>query len=299
MKKSYILIILLSVLIIAILIYAGIKFKTKNETDKNNSNIDIYEQENSNNTNTDENIPPSENKVDEVVEEIKPKEVSATVPIFMYHFVTDEKVKATDIENYLTAKKLEEQFKYIVENSYETIYVSELENVYKYEKPVAITIDDGFLFYDTTFQLLKKYKLKATLNVIVNYINGPEFLTLEQLQEIKESGLVEIQSHTLSHRKLASLKVNEINVELEDSKKYLKEKLDIDSTVLCYPIGSYNQNVIKKAKELYKYALKMDGGLYNSEKNNNYEIPRIYVNRSMSMTAFASYLKRAKVDVVW
>lgn len=291
-KKNLILTILIIATITFVFIFIYYYFAIK--IDKN---VDIYLYDESKKEN-DETIPAINNNDIEDTK-IKPIKTNVVIPIFMYHFVTDDTVTAWDKENYMTTTKLEEQFKYIKENFYEPVFISELDDLSSYTKPVAITIDDGFLFYDTTFQLIKKYRIKATLSVIVNYINGPDFLTSEQIKEIRDSGLVEIQSHTLSHQKLATLSYDKMKEELVKSQELLKNDYNIESNVICYPIGSYNRNVINEAKKIYKFGLKMDGGIYDSTKDNFYEISRIYVNRSMSMNTFINYLNKSKVVNIW
>ncbi len=250
-------------------------------------------------TDSDENIEiVSEEKVLEDI--APPKSFSYSIPIFMYHFVTDDYGNATDSENYISPSKLEEQLKYIIDKGYETVYITDLNELYKYTKPVALTFDDCFMFfYNNAFPLLKKYNLKASIYIITNYINGPNYLTTEQLKEMKESGIIDIQSHTLTHPKLTNIKLEQAEKEIIDSKKALKELLNVDSTVFCYPYGLYNNNIVKIVKENYKFALNMDGGIFHSNKNNLYNIPRIYANRSMSMNTFMNYLKQSKVSVTW
>lgn len=298
MSKKSMIIFLTSVFVIVVSLIICYYFISNSKTDKD---VDVYtylEDQTENKEN--EKSKNVVNNNDEILKNLpKPLKTNARVPVFMYHFVTDEKITAWDIENYMTMTKLEEQFKYIKDNFYEPVYISEFDELYKYTKPVAITVDDGFLFYDTAFQLIKKYRIKVTLSIIVNYINNPKFLTTEQIKEIRDSGLVEIQSHTLSHRKLATLKDNEIKEELEKSKEVLKNDYNIYSDVICYPIGSYDKRVIKASGNLYKFGLKMDGGVYDSKKDNNFEISRIYANRTMSMKTFISYLEKSKVENIW
>ncbi len=275
------------IFIIAVILVLAIAFSIYYISTKNTKTIDI--------TTYDEPQQSYELKN----EKVEPKSFTAIVPIFMYHFVTDEDVDALDIENYMTTAKLEEQLKYIKENNYEPVYISEFHELYKYTKPVAITIDDGFYFYDTAFPLFKKYNIKATLSIITNYINGPNYLTTEQIEEIVASGIIKVESHTLSHNKLATLSDDEMKKEINESYNYIKTNFNTVPDVLCYPIGSYNKKTIEYAKENYKFGLKMDGGVYNSSINNDYEIPRIYANRSMSMTTYINYLGKSKVDVEW
>lgn len=241
------------------------------------------------------------NSEEKVLEDVpKPKNFNFTIPIFMYHFVLDDYGSATDPENYMSPAKLEQQLKYISENGYQPIYITEIDKLYKYTKPVALTFDDCFVyFYNNAFPLLKKYNIKSSIYIITNYINGPNYLTTEQLKKIKESGLVDIQSHSLSHPYLSKVPIEQAKKEIVDSKKVLQDLLDVDSTVFCYPIGDYNKKVVDIVKENYNYGLNMLGGVYNSKLHSKYNIPRIYANRSMPMEVFINYLKQSKVTVNW
>ena len=78
-----------------------------------------------------------------------------------------------------------------------------MDDLYKYEKPVALTFDDCFVyFYNNAFPLLKKYNQKATIFVITDYINGENYLTEEQIKEMADSGLVKVESHSKTHQYL-------------------------------------------------------------------------------------------------
>ncbi|MEG1705270.1 MAG: polysaccharide deacetylase family protein [Clostridia bacterium] len=234
-----------------------------------------------------------ENIIEDVV---KPKSFEYNVPIFMYHFILDDYGKNTDVENFLSPDKLEKQLKYIKENGFETIYIRDFDELYKYKKPVALTFDDCFVyFYNNAYPLFKKYNLKASIYVITDYINGENYLTTEQLIEMKNSGLIDIQSHSISHRKLTTISFKEAKNEVINSKLKLKELCGVYSNVFCYPVGDYNSKVVDVVKENYSFCLNMLGGMYNSSKHSRYNIPRIYANRSMSMNEYISYLNKSKV----
>ena len=218
----------------------------------------------------------------------------------MYHFILDDYGENLDVENFVKPSTLEEQLKYIVENGYQTVFVNEIEDLSNYTKPVALTFDDCFVyFYNNAFPLLKKYNQKASIYIICNYVNGPNYLTTEQIQEMVDSGLVSVQSHTLSHQKLSTLSLEDMKKELDESKSYLDSTYNINIDTICYPIGDYKERVIEYAKGNYKYGLAMTGGVYYSNKHNLYKIPRIYANRSMSINEFANYLKKSKVEIVY
>jgi len=287
-KTKYI-IITIGILILAVILF--LFFSTKKIfIEENRSNIYI-------NTDREEANDVEEKLLEEIA---RPKNFNFTIPIFMYHFITDEHANASDSENFMPPAKLEIQLKYIVDNGYEAVYITELDKLYKYKKPIALTFDDCFVyFYNNAFPLLKKYNLKSSIYIITDYINGPNYLTTEQLKEINESGIVDIQSHTLSHRYLTRIPIDEASKEIIDSKVALKDLLDVNSTVFCYPIGDYNNKIVDIVKENYTYGLNMLGGIYNSKTHSKYNIPRIYANRSMSMTTFTNYLKQSKVNANW
>lgn len=248
----------------------------------------------------EKNIVNIENISKESNEKKVYKSLNVSLPIFMYHFILDDYGENLDVENFVKPSTLEEQLKYIVDNGYQTVFVNEIEDLSNYTKPVALTFDDCFVyFYNNAFPLLKKYNQKASIYIICNYVNGPNYLTTEQIQEMVDSGLVSVQTHTLSHRELTSLSLEEMEKELVESKKYLESTYNISVDTVCYPIGKYNKNVINVAKDNYKYGLAMTGGVYYSTKHNLYEIPRIYANRSMTITQFANYLKKSNVEIVY
>lgn len=78
--------------------------------------------------------------------------------------------------------------------------------------PIVITFDDGYLDnWIYAFPLLKKYSLKATIFVSPEFVDGrdiirsddsaPGFLSWSEMREMAASGLIDIQSHTLTHTK--------------------------------------------------------------------------------------------------
>lgn len=227
---------------------------------------------------------------------------STSVPIFLSGLEL-KAILSNSYNSFSSSVKpstLEEQLKYIVDNGYQTVFVNEIEDLSNYTKPVALTFDDCFVyFYNNAYPLLKKYNQKASIYIICNYVNGPNYLTTDQIKEMVDSGLVSVQTHTLSHRELTSLSLEEMEKELVESKKYLDSTYNINVDTICYPIGKYNDTIVNKAKEIYKYGLAMTGGVYNSKKHDLYRIPRIYANRSMTINQFANYLKQSNVEIIY
>ncbi len=230
---------------------------------------------------------------------VVPSKTSATVPIFMYHFILEDYGEYPDTENFLKPETLEEQLKYISENGYQTIFMDEMDDLYKYEKPVGLTFDDCFVyFYNNAFPLLKKYNQKATIFIITDYINGENYLTEEQLKEIADSGLVKIESHTKTHTYLDEKTYEEQLEEAVGSKERLEAITGQKVTVYCYPSGRFNDTTIDIIKDYYDFGLEMLGGVCNTDNlKDNYHITRIYANRTMPLTTFANYCAQSSVKV--
>ena len=77
---------------------------------------------------------------------------------------------------------------------------------------------------------MKKYGFKATIFLIYDFTNTyPNYLTWDQIEEMKASGLVHFESHTMTHANLAELtSVDDLRHEIADSHDLLSEKLGYD-----------------------------------------------------------------------
>lgn len=66
---------------------------------------------------------------------------------------------------------------------------------------VAITVDDGHRWiYTEMFPIILKHRVPVTLFIYPSAISKASYaLTWEQIREMKRSGLVDVQSHTLWH----------------------------------------------------------------------------------------------------
>ena len=149
------------------------------------------------------------------------KSVNAVVPIFMYHFVREDTGDYEYPENMVRPESLRKQLQYLKENGYETIYKTDIGNLQNFTKPVWLTFDDGWEdFYQNAFPIFKEYNMKASYYVITNLVGTAGYVKEDQLKEMKESGLIDIQSHTVTHPRLASLSKEKITEELSNSKKY-------------------------------------------------------------------------------
>jgi peptidoglycan/xylan/chitin deacetylase (PgdA/CDA1 family) len=115
-------------------------------------------------------------------------------------------------------------------------------------KPIAITIDDGVANqYTEAFPILREYNIKATSFVItgrMGEIDPPyDALSWSQAQEMHDSGLVDAQSHTVTHPYLSQETSQQVMQELVNSRQDLEQYLQKEVHFISWPYGDYNSNV--------------------------------------------------------
>ena len=232
-----------------------------------------------NNFNNHFEAPYYEKKVFKLPKELEKKaSVSATlkIPIIMYHYV--EYVK--DIED-LVKKRLdinpdlfEGHLKALKEASYKTYFVKEIPDILdgkiEYSSHAAVlTFDDGYKdFYTVVFPLLKKYQMKATIYIIVNFIGRRGFMNEKEIKEVLDSGLVELGSHTLDHLYLKLTPESTARKQIFESKKILEEKFKVKIETFAYPYGAFSKKTVDLVKEAgYKAAVSVIPSMIQSKEN--------------------------------
>jgi peptidoglycan/xylan/chitin deacetylase (PgdA/CDA1 family) len=229
------------------------------------------------------------------------------VPILTYHkFCTGESPDAYTIN----IKDFEEQMAYLKDNDYRVISVTQLldciENNFFPEKPVVITIDDGFKsVYHLAFPVLKKYQFPATLYLYTDFIaNGPHQLSWEEIREMIDSGM-EIGSHSLSHCNLINMKQNEspmgylrrIEKEVNLSKAILERNTGCTVQSFAYPYGVYSNQIVMLAKQAGYQALLNVNSMNNSIPINPYSLNRQIIPAGFSIKQFETLLREKVLKV--
>ena len=212
------------------------------------------------------------------------------VPTLMYHGVGDQTWGFEEL--FVRPADLEAQLQYIRDNGYTTIHFSDLAQVDTIQKPVLLTFDDGYVDnYTELYPLLQKYNAKATVFVVTGALGvNPNFMTWEQAKEMSDSGLVSIQSHTVTHRDLTSLTAEEQRRELAQAKLDIVRNIGREPYVLCYPTGFYNWDTLNAMEGLYAMGVKINGNAYYTD-HSPLEINRWYVARYTSLYTFGDMLK--------
>lgn len=214
------------------------------------------------------------------------------VPVLMYHAVDSNVWGYEDL--FIDPEIMEAHLQFLVENGYDPIFFEDLPRVEEYDKPVIITVDDGYLDnYTTLYPLLQKYQVKATIFVVTSSIGNRETsMTPEMVKELSDSGLVSIQSHTVNHKVLRDLTAEEQQNELERSRLYVARMTGREPFVVSYPTGAYNRDTLRLSMEYYRFAVAVEDGDYVTGGDPS-AICRYNVRRTTTMEELAEMVSGA------
>lgn len=194
-----------------------------------------------------------------------------SVPVLNYHQINNEDVNALTV----SVEDFDAQMKYLAQNGYTSITPNEMLAAFENgetlpEKTVVITFDDGYLDnYLNAYPILQKYNLKGTMFVITDYVSlYPNYITWDEAVEMQESGVMNLESHTMGHINLLKSSKEEAIFQLKTSKDALEAHLKKPVEFLAYPEGDYDDEIEKIAKDTkYKGAFTVNYDLTSKEED--------------------------------
>jgi peptidoglycan/xylan/chitin deacetylase (PgdA/CDA1 family) len=207
--------------------------------------------------------PPSPTPPD-----VTPAAGAGSVPILCYHRVAD----APALDTVVTTGNFEQQMTWLRDNGYSVIPLAQLVEALEKHTPlpakaVVLTFDDGFRTdYDNVFPVLKRFGYPATLFIYTIWVGAASGAdTWDGLRQMLASGLIDVQSHTVTHANLSQVSNRagggeRLARELTLSKSTLESKLGQPVTILAYPYGACDQTVEAAVKAAgYHCALTVNG----------------------------------------
>lgn len=191
-----------------------------------------------------------------------PESGNFAVPILLYHRFGPTVADSMTIRTAVFASHLE----YLRTNGYSVIPLRQLTDYLAGKAPppparsVVITADDGHesVFTDM-FPLIKRDRIPVTLFIYPSAISNAKYaMTWEQLRQMRDSGLVDIQSHTYWHpnfkkerQRLAAEAYEKFaDMQMSKSKAVLEQRLGGRVDMLAWPFGIYDDDLIDHARRL-------------------------------------------------
>ena len=185
----------------------------------------------------------------------------------MYHNVTTDASRWDDW--CVSPEQLEEDINYFKEHGYIPITASELatedmENL-DGRKILLLTFDDGYVgWYNEVFPILERTGTKATMFIVGSYIGRYGYLGEEQINEIANSGLVEIGNHTnyIHQMPLEALKTmyengryDEIAEDIKGNGELIEKITGKEVTSIAWPYGYASEGLDRYVKSELGYKI--------------------------------------------
>ena len=220
------------------------------------------------------------------------------VPIIMYHSILKDPSRSNKYT--VTPSVLEEDLKYITDNGYTTVTISDLIS-YVYddtplpEKPIVLTFDDGhYNNYGYLFPLLEKYDMKAVISIVGSYTDkftetdeanlNYSYLRWKDIKELMDTGRIEFQNHTYSLHSNTGKRNGTKKIKGETDEHYknvleedilklqqeFEENTNYTPQCFTYPFGGISNASLNIIKELgFKASLSCEQGIKILTKNPN------------------------------
>ena len=204
--------------------------------------------------------------------------VAVELPILMYHHLLKESSRHG--KYVISPDDFAADLDWLLSQGYETVTVGQVIDWANGkgslpQKPVMITFDDGYeSFYEYAFPILQQRNCKAVLSVIGRYTDeytetedhhiNYSHCTWMQIDELAQSGLVEIQNHsydlhTYDGEKKGSMKVSgeavgdyeqRLRGDIGRMQSLCEYWCGITPTAFAYPFGSVSAEALPVLKEM-------------------------------------------------
>ena len=150
------------------------------------------------------------------------------------------------------------------------------------QRSVLLTFDDGYAsHFELVAPLLLRHRFTGTFFIPTDLIGRPGYLTWEHLRKLVFLGM-EIGSHGVSHRSLASLSRAELERELVESKQRLETELGIPVRAITAPGGFWNRAVAEAVKQAKYEAAWISTIGTNGAETNPLALRRVVVRQPFS-----------------
>jgi len=127
-------------------------------------------------------------------------------------------------------------------------------------QPVEVTFDDGTADHFQAAQLLQELGVTGVFFIITEKIGAPGYLSASQIGEIAKMGH-RFGSHSITHRHLPTLSLEELRIELRDSREILADLTGHAVDWLAPPGGVVDRQCLAMADSLgYRVVRTMQWG---------------------------------------
>ena len=220
----------------------------------------------------------------------------------MYHRVGEGKYPSTNVSTEMFKQHLEaikaSGLSYIKPEKFKNQI---LEGKTFSKRFILLTVDDAFKsFYQNAWPILKENKIPFIMFVNTREIsnNHPNYMSWDQIRELRDSGLVTIGGHSWSHEYFVDMKLEEVKQDIEKSHDDYKKQLKKIPDLYAHTFGETSSDIIKIIRDFnYKIIFGQHSGVISQNENINY-LPRFSLNENYGkMKRFKNILKSRAFNI--
>lgn len=229
---------------------------------------------------------------------------SIVVPILMYHHVGNWGPSRPDWAPWVVLPEdFRAQMDWLVQHGYRTISFRELiecssRGMAPVGKPVIISFDDGWAAQCAVARdELMPRGLRATFFVYTAAVgplpNGSGYVSWPELRELEAAGH-EVQSHTVSHARLTEVLPEQLQREMQESRRKIEAEMHHQVQALAYPFGLHDGTVMQAARVAgYQCAVRADADSSIGEPL-LYRMPRLRMGYGDDLARFAECMEASE-----
>lgn len=224
------------------------------------------------------------------------------VPILLYHNIDG----AGDYS--VSSDVLRQHFEMLRSENIKVISLKELvrrlENPSPFDQDViVITFDDGYpSMYTKALSLVTEFNYPVTLFVYTDFIHTQPGLLLDWKSLLEmDSGLIDVQCHSISHTDLEALSEKggaaarkQLFDEIFLSKRILEIVLEKEIEFFAFPYGRYNADILQLCLQAgYRRVFSTDYGV-NIITADNYSLRRQHIKKEFSADFFRKIIRNQR-----
>lgn len=233
--------------------------------------------------------------------------MTPTVSILLYHEIGPSPRVSANLDCFCAFRQFFEQMHFLKASGVSVragaeVYDALCRGERLPSNTVVVTFDDGDTsFLEYALPVLEELSFPSTVFAVAGQLgraagwvrdprNAVPLMAAQQLRALP-TALVDIGSHSMTHRKLTDLPADQALAELRDSKHLLEDLLDKPVTSFAYPHGRYDAETVELVTLAgYHYAYTTDGQRDLDADKDRFQIPRKYVTYADSLDTFAAKL---------
>jgi len=216
------------------------------------------------------------------------------VPILMYHVIASAPLGAANPQLFTKPVRFRAQMDYLASHGYHAVTLQRVYDAWKHDglvppKPVVVTFDDGYRGdYTDALPILRERGWPGNLNLELGALADGE-LTEQMIDEMISAGW-ELDSHTVHHLDLTTLKGATLREEIAGSRAILRQRFGVPVNFFCYPAGRFNARDVSEVRRAgYLGATTTIPGLASSQ--DLYKLRRLRIDQSDGVPDLARKLR--------